>query len=244
MARNSYNTDNFLNIARGRIPFTSHINKFGYNFAVGSTYQVICDLGTHNYPTSAGVVSVVSASTADDGDPGGTGARTVEIQGLDGDYNPLIETVTMNGTSAVTTTNSFIRLFRMRVVSAGTGLVNAGNITASIGGADTAKILADKGQTLMAVYTVPAGKDAFLIKFQGTLSKNQEANFRLRIKEIDDGTSYNVKGIFGTFANSITYDYPIPLKFKEKTDIEVQGKAGATSEMGALFDLILIDNTK
>lgn len=242
MARNSYNTDNFLNIARGRIPFTSHINKFGYNSSVGTSYEVICDLGTHSYPTSAGVVSVVSASTADDGDPGGTGARTVEIQGLDGDYNELIETVTMNGTSAVTTTNSFIRIFRMRVVTAGTGNVNAGNITASIGGTDIARILADKGQTLMAVYTVPAGKDAFLIKFQGTLSKNQEANFRLRIKEFGNG--YNVKGLFGTFSNSITYQYPVPLKFTEKTDIEVQGKAGATSEMGAIFDIILIDNTR
>jgi len=239
MGRNSFNTDNFLNIARGEVGDTSHINKFGYNSSVGTSYEVICDLGSHTYPTSAGVVSVVSDSSDDDGDPAGTGARTVEVQGLDANYLSISETVTLNGISAVTTTNSFIRVFRMRIVTAGTGQVNAGNITASIGGTDIARILPDKGQTLMAVYTIPAGKEGYLVKFQGTLSKNQEANFRLRIKEFGNG--YNVKGLFGTFANSITYDYPIPLKFDEKTDIEIQGKAGATSEMGAVFDLILIN---
>ena len=239
MGRNSFNTDNFLNIARGEVGDTSHINKFGYNSSVGTSYEVICDLGSHTYPTSAGVVSVVSDSSDDDGDPAGTGARTVEVQGLDANYLPIAETVTLNGISAVTTTNSFIRVFRMRIVTAGTGQVNAGNITASIGGTDIARILPDKGQTLMAVYTIPAGKEGYLVKFQGTLSKNQEANFRLRVKEFGNG--YNVKGLFGTFANSITYDYPIPLKFDEKTDIEIQGKAGATSEMGAIFDLILIN---
>lgn len=229
--------EHFIQIAVGNVKNTSHINKFGYNSAVGTSYETITDLGTNNLPTSAAVVSVVSASTADTS--AGTGARTVEIQGLDADYNLKTETVTMNGQTAVTTTATFIRVFRMRVVTSGTGEVNAGNITASIGGSDVARINADEGQTLMAVYTVPANKTAYLVKFQGSLSKNQEAQFQLRARE--SSGAWNVKGLWGTFAASVNYDYPVPLKFEEKTDIQIRAKAGATSEVGAIFDLILID---
>lgn len=236
MSKSHYLVHEGLHIARGAVHDTSHINKFGYNSSVGSSYETITDLGTNNLPTTAAVVSVVSASSADD--DGSTGAEKVEIQGLDADYNLQIEEVTMNGTTAVTTTNTFIRVFRMRVTEAGSGGVNAGNITASIGGSDVARILADQGQTLMAVYTVPAGKKAYLVKFQGSLSKNQEANFQLRVK---NGGAWNVKGLWGTFAQTVNYEYPVPLEFDEKFDIQVRGKAGATSEMGAIFDLILVD---
>ena len=237
MARSSFNTDNFLNIARDRIPTATHINKFGYNESVSTSFEYITDLGTNFLPESAGALTLVSADTNDTS--AGTGARTVEVEGLDANYAPLTETFTMNGTTNVVGSSSFLRVFRMRVVTSGTGEINAGNITASIGGSNIAQILADKGQTLMAVYTIPAGKSGYLTKFQGSISKNQEAVFKIRIKEFGNG--FNVKGQFGTFSNSITYDYPIPLQFKEKTDIQILGKAGATSELGAVFDIILID---
>lgn len=224
-------------LAASRLHGASHINKFGYNTAIGSTYEPITDLGTNNLPSTATVVSIESASASDTS--AGTGARTVSIQGLDENYIAITETVTMNGTSAVTTTNSFIRVFRMRVESAGSDEVNDGDITASIGGSDVARISAEQGQTLMAVYTVPAKKRAYLMKFQGSLSKNQEANFQLRAREFEKG--WNVKGLWGTFAEAVNYDYPIPLEFDQKTDIQIRGKAGATSEMGAIFDLILTD---
>jgi len=237
VARSSFNNENFLNIARGKIPNASHINKFGYNESVGTSFEHITDLGTNVLPSSAGTVTLVSASTDDTS--GGTGARTVEVQGLDENYLPLTETFTMNGTTNVVGSSSFLRVFRMRVLTAGTGEINAGNITASIGGSNVAQILADKGQTLMAVYTIPAGKSGYLTKFQGSLSKNQEAVFKIRVKEFGNG--FNVKGQFGTFSQSINYDYAVPLQFKEKTDIQILGKAGATSEMGAVFDIVLID---
>ena len=237
VARSSFNNENFLNIARGKIPNASHINKFGYNESVGTSFELITDLGTNVLPSSAGIVTLVSADTNDTS--AGTGARTVEVQGLDENYLPLTETLTMNGNTNVVGSSSFLRVFRMRVVTAGTGEINAGNITASIGGSNVAQILADKGQTLMAVYTIPAGKSGYLTKFQGSLSKNQEAVFKIRVKEFGNG--FNVKGQFGTFSQSINYDYAVPLQFKEKTDIQILGKAGATSEMGAVFDILLID---
>jgi len=230
-----------IHIARGAVAQTSHINKFGYNTAVGSSFETITDLGGDQYyPTSAGVVSVVSSDANDD--DGDTGARTVEIQGLDGNYEEIFETITLNGTGAVTTTASFHRVFRMRVLTAGSNGTNEGNVTASIDGNNVARISADNGgQTLMAVYTVPAGKKGYIIKFQGSLSKNQEAQFMIRTKD-SVGGAWQVKGMFGTFSNSVGYDYPVPLEVTEKTDIEIRAKAGATSECGAIFDIILVDD--
>lgn len=217
-----------------------HINKFGYNTSVGGTYAPITDLGTSVLPASAGVISVVSSSEADSNitSPLGTGARTVEIEGLDTNYNSLTETIDLKGSTSSITQNSFLRIFRMKVKEAGSGEINVGNITASIGGQEVARIKVDKGQTLMAVYTIPAGYRAYLLKFHVSLSKNQEANAQLRSKVLNSG-AWQVKGEFGTFSQSINYDYPIPLIFEEKTDLQVRAKAGATSEMGAIFDLIL-----
>ena len=229
-------------IARGAVAETFHINKFGYNTSVGTNFETITDLGGDQYyPTSAGVVSVVSSDVNDD--DGDTGARTLEIQGLDGNYEEISETITLNGTSAVTTTASFHRVFRMRVITAGTTGTNEGNITASIGGNDIARIsAANGGQTLMAVYTVPKGKTAYLIDFHGSLSKNQEAVFMIRTKNGAVSSAWQVKAMFGTFSNSVHYHYPVPLEITEKTDIEVRVKVGATSECGSIFDLVVVDN--
>lgn len=231
-----------IHISRGAVVDTSHINKFGYNTAVGSTFETVTDLGGNQYyPTSAGVVSVVSDDANDD--DGDTGARTIEIQGLDGNYEEISETVTLNGTSAVTTTASFLRVFRGKVLTAGSSETNEGVITLSIGGNNVARISADNGgQTLMAVYTVPAGKKGYLIKFQGSLSKNQEAQFMIRTRNGTTDAAWQVKGMFGTFANPVGYEYPVPLEVTEKSDIEIRAKAGANSEAGAIFDMVLVND--
>ena len=216
----------------------THINKFGYNASVGATYEPVTDLGTNVLPAVAGVVSVVSASAEDNGgSPLGTGARTLSIQGLDVNYAPVSEIITLTGTAPSLTNSEFLRIFRMEIISAGTGEVNDGNITASIGGQTVAQISADKGQTLMAVYTVPAGYRAFMLNLHVSMSKNQEANAQIRAKVLNEG--WKVKGEFGTFASDIHYDYHAPLIFGEKTDLQIRTKAGATAEMGAIFDLIL-----
>lgn len=227
-----------IQIASGRTLNTSHINKFGFNESVGTTFEPITDLGTNHLPTTAAVVSVSSSSSQDT--DGGTGAHSVEIEGLDQDYAQVIENVTMNGTGTVSTTTTFLRVFRMRVIEAGSNETNSGNIDASVGGTDVARISSDLGQTLMACYTIPARKKGYLVKFQGSISKNQEAQFKLRSNLANDG-AWNLKGLWGTFGSTVTYDYPVPIEFTQKTDIQIMGKAGATSEMGAILDLILVD---
>lgn len=221
---NSYGSAANIPIAAGDLAGYSHINKFGYRDSLASTYQAIWD-GTTAYPYigTAGPVSV-----------SGTDTGTVEIQGLDSDYNLTTETIAIGSSGAV----DFIRIFRA-VQLTGT---NAAAINISVDGSIRAIIQAEAGQTLMAVYTIPAGKTGYLLKIQGSIDKqNADAIFRLMARPF--GGVFNIKGQFGTAAgNYITYDYPVPLKFDEKTDIEIRSKSGGSLGAGAVFDLILVDN--
>ena len=58
--------------------------------------------------SAATVLKVSSSSTADD--EGSTGAETVELFGLDADYNEINETVTLDGQTAVNTTKEYLRI--------------------------------------------------------------------------------------------------------------------------------------
>lgn len=229
---NSFGSASNIPIAAGDVSGYSHINKFGYTGGTSVSTGTIWDGNTagqfYPYP-AAGVVTVTSSDTANDN------GETVEIQGLDSNYNPAIETVTVGGAAGAT---SFIRIFRARMVSN----TNVGIITINQGGSLAAQISAGNGQTLMAVYTIPAGKTGYLLKFQGSMDKsNADTIFKLFSRPWDNG-AFNLKGQWGTQGgNPVTYDYPVPLVFTEKTDIKVDIAAGNVGA-GAIFDIILVDN--
>ena len=239
-------TDNNLDISRGLVRGVSHVNKFGYIASLGGSFQPITDLGTNFLPTSASVLSISSNSAEDDplksDSTLGTGAWTLNIQGLDSNFDLIEATINLNGTSAVLTTGvEFIRVFRAQVVTAGSTNSNVGVITITHGGTSIMRISAATGQSLKAAYTVPRGKKAYLTKFQANLEKAKECVFEIRIKNGADNAAWNVKARFGSSGDVVEYNYQYPLEIAEKTDIEIRGKAGATTSAGALFDILLVD---
>ena len=227
---NSFGSASNIPIAAGGVSGYSHINKFGHCGADHNGIATIWDANatTAIYPYPA--AGVITMSSTDGGD---TGAE-VEIQGLDGDYNEVIEIVNIGSTGAVT----FSRVFRARM----TTTTNIGDVSINQGGSLAAQILAGNGQTLMAVYTIPAGKTGYFLKFQGTVDKaNVEMSYKIFARPF--GGAFNIKGMFSTQGgNPITYDYPVPLVFTEKTDIRIDAISSANAGSGATFDLILVDN--
>jgi hypothetical protein len=229
-----YITDQNFQIGRGLIRGASHINKFGYNSTVGSSFETVWDgSNLYTYIDTAGTALVTSSNTSDDNN------GTVEIQGLDANYNVQTVTATIGGSA---TTETFIRVFRVKMLTANTGTSNVGTITITVDSKSAALISPTKGQTLMAVYTIPAGKKGYLLKFQGNLEKAKESEFQIMTRPF--GGAFNIKGKFGSPGDVVNYDYPVPLEFDEKTDIEIQVKAGATTAAGALFDIVLLDNPR
>lgn len=157
-------------VALGLVPGWTAFRKFGMNPAINGS-NVLEDMwpvgGQRVLPTSAGVATVVSDSAEDDLDeatPPGTGVYTIVVEGLDANFLEVSETVTMQGTTPVNTTQTFRRINRAYCVDDGTGLSNAGNITISVGGNTQAYIEANEGQTHLAMGTVPADK-VFVINY-------------------------------------------------------------------------------
>lgn len=146
-------------------PSVMSVAKFGKNGDVdaGGGYEDVWTVGgLYVFPTTAETLSVVSTSAEDNA--GGTGATQIYIDGLDINFDPLNETVTLNGLTPVVTTSAFYRVNRMFIVgTVGTEGRNVGTINATHGVAGiVGQISANEGQTLQAVYTVPRNYNGFL----------------------------------------------------------------------------------
>lgn len=240
--------DFYLAVAKGDFTGYAKVSKFGRNPGVKSAdYESIWD-GSNLYPwpTAAETLNVVSTDTDDSSS--GTGARTVEIEGLNSSWAVITETVSMNGTTNVTTTNSFLRVYRARVVTAGSSGVNEGTITMTNTTSSNviAQISVDNsgfGQTLMAIYTIPAGKTGYLISINGSSSKDNEHSFRLLARDNTvSNAAWNTKEFLNARGGFNLYKKFAINKYTEKTDLDFQAIASASSAASGGFELILIDN--
>ena len=228
-----------IGVARGMYSDLSGIQKFGYNPSVGSqAFETIWDAGgIYEYPQTHGTVALTTTDSDD------TGA-TVEIQGLDANFNLQTENVTVGSTSI----NTFCRVFRMRLVSmpitdsAGNALtVNQGDITATIDTIAVAEISAGIGQTLMAVYTIPAGKRGYLLSFDIGNSKDTEVEAKIMIRLHNDSGVFNTVAFSTLRGTAFRKEYNILEVLDERTDIEVRAKSSNSSSVSAGFEILLED---
>lgn len=208
------------------------VHKFGQNTALASTAETIWSAGGL-YPwsalTSAQTLYVLSTSASDTG--------TLEIQGLNANYELLTETVTMTGQTAVTTSTPFLRVFRCVY----RGSANVGTVTVrtvSDSGTIVAQIDAEEAQTLMAVYTIPADHRAFLSVWSAGVGKNDDANVTLYIRPF--GEVFQIQSQIKVYQNTFSENFTIPLFIPQKTDIDVRATTtAANSECVVSFDLIM-----
>lgn len=222
-----------INVEKGLVEDFAGVNKFGYNSAVGTSYETIWDgNNTYTYVSSAGTATVTSTNTASDN--GGT----VEIQGLDSNYDLATETLTIGGSAG---TKSFIRVFRAVMKTAITGNDNVGTLSVIVSTVTVAQIRPTYAQSLMAIYTIPRSKRGFLIQLDVGSSKDLENEIRVIAKQITNGNVWNTKEFITTRGGFMEKNYNVPLLFEEKTDIEIIAKSSATSAISAGFELFLED---
>lgn len=157
-------TDYFTEVGLGRRQNQTAWNKWGYNSDVDAAAQetVWSAGGLWTPMTASQTLSVVSSSANDTA--AGTGARTITIFGINGTTKKAqTEVVTLNGTTPVTTSLSYIYgLNRISLATAGSGGVNAGNITVTGSTSLTtqAYMPAGAGATQQALFCVQTGHTA------------------------------------------------------------------------------------
>ena len=227
-----------LQVAQGQIAFHEHIYKFGQNQAVGNSVETIWEEGgLYVYPPSATTMTVSSSDANDTS--AGTGARTIQISGLDGSYNEVSETIIMNGQTPVTTSNTYLRVNRALVLTAGSGGANAGIIYVGTGtvtaGVPVNKYTTINGdglnQSLQAFWTVPAGYTAYI--YQTNISTGNSSNTPAVLKTIlvirPFGGVFNTKEVITLTDGNHLQNYNFPIKVTEKSDIEFRAESSSPS---------------
>lgn len=235
-----------LQVSRGQIAGHTAVTIFGYNPDLDTSEESIWpDGGIVPHPTTASVLSIASTSTDDDGSPAGTGARTVYIEGLDNNYNVISETVVMNGTTNVSTTNAYLYVNQFYVATVGSGGANAGEITAKVSTTLYDLIAVGFNIRTTAHYCVPAGYTAYLA--EGSLSAGQaigSAAVTGYLKQHGLDGILRVVAITTLNNGFSNYTFKYPIQVPEKNCIGASAIASAANNsVSAFFNLVLIQNT-
>lgn len=241
--------DRMLSIAEGDVTGHSLMLKFGRNpdIDAAAAEDVWEGGGNYTFDTTAQSLEILSSDADDDGDPAGTGARTVTVIGLDADYLPKTETVTMNGTTAVALSGTWMRVHRCSVTTAGSSEVNEGTLTVRIAGGGATRLVVGigNGQTLMAVYTIPAGKTGYLYHYY--CSGNATPTAPTMDVSLWTRSSTGVRNLKHQQALSagaeLTYTFAAPFAISEKTDIWLRASSSVNNaDVCGGFDIVLVDN--
>lgn len=225
-----------FDVSRGIVKDHFYVNVFGFNPDVGATEEFVWETGGDytGFLTAAVNIEIVSDSALDD--DGSAGAHSVVVFGLDENFDQIRETIDLNGTTPnlATTETSWIRVQKIFVFDVGTYATtgsngaNIGMILARVagGGATLAEILPQKGESGMAITTIPAGvRCSFMnLTAEVTAASNREATIRMwrrpRADDVIDSFASKrrvaeFEGVSGFLVDDVLFTHV----FDEKTDL-------------------------
>lgn len=232
LGTNMSSGDFLFDAVRGVHDNVTPINLFGFNRLVGITYETIWNNGggIYAYPASAVTMSVVSTSASD--------TMGVLITGLDTNRDIITETVTLTGTTPVTTTKQFLRINDARITSGN----NVGDISITNGGTTYGFLEATYGVHHALVYSVPR-KHIFLISqvdfTSGTLNENKYMSARACLLGPNNMQLHFFETTFVT--SQLTYDLRQPFRVEGGYDFSLEGKSSSQeNELSSYLSGMLI----
>ena len=216
-----------LQVSRGQVPYHAPANIFAYGTtpATAGLFRTIWEnMATADYvfPSSASTLTLVSTVNTD--------TATITITGLDASYNLLSENLALNGTTNVTTVNSYFRINSI-AVSVGsatnpTGVVTlsgGGNIYAQINTTTVSGSTTSIGVSQMGVYTVPTGYTFYGWRYGAYSSFNGNTANYTTYRAITNASSGVQRVIVQTPFNTnyeVQRHYPFP--YAAGTDLRFQ----------------------
>ena len=210
-----------LQVARGQIYEHSTVNVYGYQPSVGQTFIPIWENATdYTFPVAATTMYV--SGTAGD-------TAKITVVGLDANYVPISEVVTMNGATPVATTKQYFRINSM-FVSAGSATNPAGIVyLKNSGGTVTyAQINAGVGRSQAAIFTVPAGYTYFLqrVNIYTSLNGNNFATYQNKTIAYNGVVQLTQQAPFAISYEALRV---MPRPIAQKTDIVLMCKVNSTT---------------
>lgn len=244
---------NFLTMAGlGMIPGCVRVTALGHNpnIAVAGTAADVWE-GGGDYPflAAASQLEVLSASANDTA--AGTGCRTVLVSGLDANYNPISETLTMNGVTPVPTVRSYLRVNVFTSVTSGSGHTNAGDITLRVvsGGTTQHIMRAGIGFANSAVFSVQAGNTLFILsEVFSVLAPDPKTNAGafMGAQLISSTGNKRIPLVFEIISTQVyRHDAVLGIVLGEKSDVTLRctNAQQINTNCSAAFEGLLVDNT-
>ena len=226
-----------FDIARNNIAEASTVNLFGYNPAVGVTYETLWNYGgLYSRPGSAVVMSVASSSAADI-------SKRIRITGLDDEYKQITDIVTLDSSDATTpvnTTESFYRINQVMSLDS----THAGNISVSNGGTVYGYIAAGEGISQACVYTVPENHSLYLFRIDlNSATANPNKYITIRNKTISSSGMVINTARATSSTTQVSYDRQVPFRINQKTDFEFDCvSSSGDNEVAIFIECVLLEN--
>ena len=239
---------------------------FGFNAVVGTSWEdVWAGGGDINWQTTAAKVKVASSDAADTS--AGLGVRSVELHGLSATGVDQDEIITMNGTTAVESSLTYIRVNKLHSETCGTyGGSHQGDIECRVtnatfangallakmtgleGAVDTA-VVYGSGEAGNGFWTVPLGKVMYITQHEVIADVATNKTVDIVLYERED--ILNVSGSMaprrilwdesGVEEANIEKTWKSHVKIKALTDVWFRAKASANTKVEVSLDFYLVD---
>jgi hypothetical protein len=249
--------DFYLQVAQGKITGYSLVHKFGAALLTTSIAP-ITNSGFYRVPTTATALEFVSDSTDDDA--AGTGAQEITIQGLNSDWEEVTQTIETDGTTPVAIPTSLTRVYRWYVSRSGSYATqtvgsHAGVLTVrESDGGDTWSTIPITpfpiGQSQIAVYTVPAGKTAYLLSKNIFVDTTKTADIYFYQRPLADDVTTPYTGTMRLVEREVGIQGGYDLRtrapkgpFVGPCDLGFMGEVSVSdADASAEFELLVVDN--
>lgn len=245
--------DPFLDFSRGVVSGIETFRRFGANPNISTSSEDIWTVGgKYPWPTTAETLRIKAGGDANDA-AAGTGAREVVVTYLDENWTQQSETlVTAGALASATTSGTAYRCIRAYVSKSGTyGGNNIGNVV--IENSTSLQVVAQMGvgfgQTQLSMYTVPAGKTAYMKRIHFTVDSTKTADMSLYQRRDADViappyTASRLVFILAGLQGDHTSVFNSLIEFPAKTDIWCEGKlSSGNGGVEASYDLFLVSDT-
>lgn len=236
-------TDYNLEVLKGNIPGSSMTTVRGHDETVpnGGPFGLSALFGSNGYQfdqsaiaATPAAVAVASSDNTND-NSGGTGALTVRITGLDANGDVQTVDETMNGTTAVTTSETWSAVFQVLVLTTGSNNANTGTIWVGTGsftsGVPAVRMLSMQigyNISLSAYYVVPAGYTAYARQFIVTVGSSNK-DVTVFVETSANGAQWYTQAPFGSEAGDFTTDVIGLPGFAAGTHFRLRASGGAAS---------------
>jgi hypothetical protein len=172
--------------------------------------------------------------------------KSVTIEGLDSNYDILIETVTLHATDTTTpvsTVNNFYRTNKMYLTGNNTNnLPHDYNIELRYGsssGTLIGQMNAPWGRGQNCFYTVPRGYEGFVLSINGNSGKADEITSSLWFHPF--GGTWTLQKSFKFISGMFDHNFRTPLRITEKSDVEIRAFALVeSSRIGTEFQMLVL----